>query len=280
MIKENYIKELQLGTTYVQRGDRGHAVEKIQEWLTLWVFFNPAWWYKCSIDGDFGPQTESTVKKFQQFHDLEVDGVVGPQTWNKLVEPMEMAFDKFALQKYAAKKAPVDPRDLIMYAAQMHLKSVPRELHNRNEGPWVRAYMGGHDGSPWAWCVGSAQTIIDQGLSIVGMKFTDYMPHTYRCDDLGNHAKKNGLLIRNKDLRTMKFEHLKKLVKPGDILNVAKNSYQWSHTALITGVHDDHFETWEGNTNDEGSREGFEVCMRVRNFKRQNVDVIRLGIEH
>ncbi|MDF5717112.1 MAG: peptidoglycan-binding domain-containing protein [Rhizonema sp. NSF051] len=36
------------------------------------------------VDGIFGPETEDTVKTFQQNHNLSVDGVVGPKTWAAL----------------------------------------------------------------------------------------------------------------------------------------------------------------------------------------------------
>ena len=36
------------------------------------------------IDGDFGEITEAGVKAFQQFADLEPDGIVGPLTWQAL----------------------------------------------------------------------------------------------------------------------------------------------------------------------------------------------------
>lgn len=38
-----------------------------------------------AIDGRFGPQTAAAVKGVQQAHGLAVDGIVGPQTWNLLL---------------------------------------------------------------------------------------------------------------------------------------------------------------------------------------------------
>jgi uncharacterized protein (TIGR02594 family) len=35
-------------------------------------------------DGDFGPRTENAVRTFQMQNQLQVDGIVGPNTWAKL----------------------------------------------------------------------------------------------------------------------------------------------------------------------------------------------------
>ena len=37
-------------------------------------------------DGDFGPKTLASVNRAQQFWNLQVDGVIGPKTWEKLRE--------------------------------------------------------------------------------------------------------------------------------------------------------------------------------------------------
>ena len=41
--------------------------------------------YTVDVDGYFGPATEQTVYDFQLIEGLEVDGLVGPNTWSTLV---------------------------------------------------------------------------------------------------------------------------------------------------------------------------------------------------
>jgi peptidoglycan hydrolase-like protein with peptidoglycan-binding domain len=41
--------------------------------------------FNVAVDGIFGPVTEGAVKDFQQSKGLSADGIVGPQTWPKLI---------------------------------------------------------------------------------------------------------------------------------------------------------------------------------------------------
>jgi peptidoglycan hydrolase-like protein with peptidoglycan-binding domain len=60
----------------VQIGDLSGAVRSAQALLDLHV--------PLTLDGDFGAQTEQAVKNFQTVMHLDVDGIVGPQTWTAL----------------------------------------------------------------------------------------------------------------------------------------------------------------------------------------------------
>jgi hypothetical protein len=65
----------------LQQGSRGEAVKDLQRTLVgLGYGVGPA-----GVDGDFGPDTKEAVVAFQEDHPpLEVDGIVGPQTWAAL----------------------------------------------------------------------------------------------------------------------------------------------------------------------------------------------------
>jgi peptidoglycan hydrolase-like protein with peptidoglycan-binding domain len=61
-------------------GDTGPAVKEVQCILRARGYsVGPS-----GVDGDFGPDTEAAVKRFQTDRHLEVDGQVGPQTWAAL----------------------------------------------------------------------------------------------------------------------------------------------------------------------------------------------------
>jgi peptidoglycan hydrolase-like protein with peptidoglycan-binding domain len=60
------------------KGDEGEDVRTLQQRLRV------AGFYYGNATGIFGPITEEAVKKFQETYKLDVDGIVGPVTLNKL----------------------------------------------------------------------------------------------------------------------------------------------------------------------------------------------------
>ena len=67
----------------VRNGDSGEAVTELQKNL------NQLGLYPLNPDGDFGHQTELAVRQFQEMSGLDVDGVVGPATWEELLTDEE-----------------------------------------------------------------------------------------------------------------------------------------------------------------------------------------------
>lgn len=65
----------------IRRGDEGGRVADVQHRLVLAGIAVPT-----SEHGTFGPGTEDAVRQFQQARGLNVDALVGPDTWRELVE--------------------------------------------------------------------------------------------------------------------------------------------------------------------------------------------------
>lgn len=61
----------------LSQGAKGRAVRALQERLGRHG-------HALDVDGEFGPATAAAVREFQADRGLEVDGVVGPQTWEAL----------------------------------------------------------------------------------------------------------------------------------------------------------------------------------------------------
>ena len=65
----------------LQIGDSGHAVRELQTLLSFWGYLSHS-----QIDSVFGPQTQNAVMAFQRDQGLAVDGIVGPSTWDALLD--------------------------------------------------------------------------------------------------------------------------------------------------------------------------------------------------
>lgn len=71
--------------TSLRVGSRGDSVRHMQTYLRAISEAFPVI-PRITADGAFGPATEAAVRAFQRFFGLSADGVIGPNTWNKIVE--------------------------------------------------------------------------------------------------------------------------------------------------------------------------------------------------
>ncbi|MDN3023504.1 peptidoglycan-binding protein [Streptomyces sp. S.PB5] len=62
----------------LQYGSSGQAVMAAQTQLNVYG-------YGLAVDGEFGSKTKSAAVAFQQNHDVQVDGIIGPETWRALL---------------------------------------------------------------------------------------------------------------------------------------------------------------------------------------------------
>ena len=97
----------------VQQGGNGNAVSAVQSQ----IHSRGDGANQITVDGSFSPVTNEAVRAFQTLVGLSVDGIVGPQTWNHLVngylaapDPQTAAQDVFTAweandQDQAAKNA-------------------------------------------------------------------------------------------------------------------------------------------------------------------------------
>lgn len=226
-------------TAPVRRGSSGAIVKRVQEWLGLHG-------HAVAIDGQYGPATEAAVKAFQAVP------LVAAPTWRAMIEPITQAAQLMGLQDMTLGEA------VVLYA-QRHLAQRPREVGGQNKGPWVRLYMGGHEGTEWAWCAGFVCFVYQQAAADLHQTIP-FRP-TYSCDDLAAQAK-----ALSRFLQGPVSEPVAR-VKPGSIFLVRKSNTDWIHTGIVVAAFPEYCTTIEGNTNDDGSREGYEVCTRRRAYK-------------
>jgi Putative peptidoglycan binding domain len=234
-------------------GRRGKGVKRVQEWLTLQGF-------RVKPDGEFGVATRTALKRFQNRKGLPATGIVDSATFEQLVAPMRAAVE------------PIKPgrrtlgQQVVAYARQ-HLKQNPREVGPDNSGPWVRLYMNGNEGPIFPWCAGFVCFVLKQATESMDLA----MPITpsFGVDDLGFSARANDRFIEGSKAQN------RRRVKPGSLFLSAKpDPNDWSHVGIFVSASGDTFTSIEGNTNDEGSFEGFEVCTRTRDWSMK--DFIRL----
>ena len=73
--------------TLMRRGSRSEGVRTIQRLLnrirTRFPAISPA---PLTEDGIFGPLTETAVRNFQRIDQIAIDGIVGPITWNRMLD--------------------------------------------------------------------------------------------------------------------------------------------------------------------------------------------------
>lgn len=228
----------------------------VQEWLCVAD-------HKVAVDGNFGPATEEAVREFRTVRGLSArgktaSGTVDSRTFEALIQPMMAALEPL-------ENPPSELGAAVVAYAQLHLEQHPVEVGGENRGPWVRLYMNGNDGKDWLWCAGFVTFVLRQACHTLGRAMP--IKGSFSCDTLAAQAKEKGCFVAESKRTGAGLE-------AGTIFLKRRTATDWTHTGIATGFAADTFRTIEGNTNDEGSHEGFEVCARTHGYIKK--DFIRL----
>ena len=236
----------------ISRGKRGMDARRVQEWLTL-----------CGLplvpDGIFGVVTEMTVAQFQKFNGFNETGVVNEATWDMLVRRMRELLR-------VGTDLPDSPLEAMKVIAKRHLDLHPVEIGGQNAGPWVRLYMKGNEGDSWPWCAGFVSFVMEQAYELLDR--SPPMDGSFSCDWFAATAKAKSFFVPESAANP-------DTVPPGSFFLVRRTSTDWTHMGIVSAAEDQLFHTIEGNTNDEGSREGYEVCARRRGYASKDFIVLR-----
>ena len=254
-------REIDAPSETIGRGTRGQAVRRIQEGLNF---------HDCrtSIDGDFGPATEDCVKDFQRMKRKSPSGQVDANLWNLLVKPMTTAL------KAPTVTAGMSAQQAVLAVANQHVDQHPVEIGGANCGPWVRLYCQGNDGRHWAWCAGFVTLIMQQAYFYLDRR--PPIKGSVSCDSLAAQAKEAGLFVGERELTSGRRSW--SAFDAACVFLRRRTSTDWTHTGIAFGGFGEPaelaFSTIEGNTNDEGVREGFEACRRKRGVVGSHYDFI------
>ena len=145
----------------------------------------------------------------------------------------------------------------VLEYARAHLERNPREVGGQNKGPWVRMYMKGNHGQQWLWCAGFVSFILQQATESLSVQMP--IPGSFSCDTLAAQAKSSGIFLAEDDARHRE-------IPAGSLFLVRRTENDWSHVGIVEEANELYIRTIEGNTNDEGDREGYEVCCRSRGY--------------
>lgn len=131
-----------------------------------------------------------------------------------------------------------------------------REKGSSNSGPQVDQYLKSVGLTPgFPWCMAFVYWCYNQAAQASGV--TNFLIRTGGVMHQWNEQQPTRKIILDKVLKNQT------LIQPGAVF-IMDHGKGTGHTGLVEKIHGSFIDTIEGNTNDEGSREGVEVCRRTR----------------
>jgi lysozyme family protein/peptidoglycan hydrolase-like protein with peptidoglycan-binding domain len=222
----------------------GVGVRLVQGWLSLHGF-------QVVVDGGFGPATAKALRDFQAKRGLAATGEVDEATYAALFSPLAGALARLDRPRALG--------PLVVAYAKQHLKAQAREIGGQNRGPWVRLYTDGREGNDYPWCAGFATYVLRQACETLGVAMP--VQQTLGCDVMAATAGTRFFTGANGRGRLGPGSFFLQQAKGAE-----RQKYRYRHTGIVVSAGPDTMQTIEGNTNDDGSAEGYEVCARTRGY--------------
>lgn len=194
----------------------------------------------------YGPTTEQCVTQYQRSHGIGQTGQVGQETWTSLFSEPDV---ESGLGVNAASWAKGEV-------------GVTEEPIGSNWGPRVSEYLLSCGITyPAAWCAAFVNWCYEREAQGVGVD--NPLPGTASCSALYDWAEGNGLLVT--------------APRQGDIFLCIGGDTGHYHTGFVAADPvNGYFETTEGNSNYDGSANGYEVVYRSPGREVGSCDYVRI----
>ena len=223
---------------------------------------------------NFGPKMTQAVMTFQarsvdsQGMPLKADGEVGSVAWEILFGPGSVPVVTEAGDALL--------REALRIAQGEEAAGVQEVRPPFNRGPRVDEYQirtglplrPGADG--FAWCACFLYWCFDEAARALGRR--NPVIRTAGCQDHWNRARAGGIATITGTRATARPD----LVQPGMIFIMAFGGGA-GHTGIVESVHGGFITTIEGNSNNQGSRDGFGVFRLTRKINTINRGFIDYG---
>lgn len=251
-VPSKYLIEMLTPALPIVQGMISQDVKRVQEWLTLAG-------KATGCDGDFGPATSSAVKAFKLFANTnkeglpgEVTDVVDKATWDGLTAPLFRATATLADQGDTF-------GEKIARAARLYLQENAREAGGDNRGPWQRHFSRGRENQPWcqdfaSTCWFDAARALSHTALLVALCDAAGTPSSY-VPYVADQFHRANLFQAGEDPRKI----------PIGSMFFVKSGNGYVHVGIVTKDNGSSIETIEGNTNSDGSSNGYAVAARHRN---------------
>ncbi len=178
----------------IRQGSTGSTVKEIQRRLKAWGY------YTGSVDGIFGPLTESAVRYFQRTNRLAVDGIVGAQTAAAIGVPLHNSGTNSANLNLLARCVHAEARGE-PYTGQVAVAAV---VLNRVRSSQFPNSISGVIYQPYAFtCVADGQINLAPDASSIraAQDALNGWDPTYGCLFYYNPATATNAWIRSKEVR-------------------------------------------------------------------------------